>query len=332
MFREVKLARQMQLLGQLQTRFSEAMRTATLQQRASAWFLLDADALWKQFQGQPGHAAAEAIGSASRDLEAASQFLSRWEAQASDGAHAEVLDSVRRIQRALVDFVAIIEDAEESPVEKTIDDIEVYRTTRPQRRESSGQRTQAAKASRGIGVPKHVVVLALVLLLSIPVLRFRFGPNYTLFDAIERGDRPTVEALLEKGADPNAKQFTGMPALLFAVTTKNQGVSNLLIERGANVNEEHAVLGTPLALSAQFGLTEVIRALLAKGARVNDVRKTDGHTALMVAVESGETEAAKLLMAQGAATDLKAADGRTASDLARGNAAMTALLAGLEAH
>ena len=66
--------------------------------------------------------------------------------------------------------------------------------------------------------------------------------------------------------------------------------------------------------ASEWGLTEVVQLLLSKGAAI-DEKDNDGRTALMLASKRGRTEAMQLLLGHGAAIDEKGQHGRRASTL-----------------
>lgn len=103
--------------------------------------------------------------------------------------------------------------------------------------------------------------------------------------AIERGDILAVKALVEGGADPDTA-----------------------IEYGENRI-------TPLIKASERGKRDIVKYLLAKGAKVN-APSTDGDTALMAAVKSGFDDIVPLLIAAGADVKAKDARGNTAFSLA----------------
>jgi ankyrin repeat protein len=106
-----------------------------------------------------------------------------------------------------------------------------------------------------------------------------------------------VRALLDAGANPNAKNDAGATALLWAVD--DAAKTRLLIARGADVNVRSLDGRTPLMVAAaQAGSSEVLTLLLDKGADPNV--DLEDLTALGEAAYAGDVAAMQLLMARGA--------------------------------
>jgi len=94
------------------------------------------------------------------------------------------------------------------------------------------------------------------------------GAGYTaLHAAALRGDAALVKTLLEKGANPNAAQTKGSPVRRFG--------SQWALSSPFNG-------GTPLIVAAVYLETDVMRALLAGGAKV-DAALPNGMSALLIA-------------------------------------------------
>jgi len=172
--------------------------------------------------------------------------------------------------------------------------------------------------------------------------------NTALMDAAARGYTATVRAVLEKGAEVDAKDNAGRTALMEAAFGGYTDTVRLLLEKGAKVNATDHEGWTPLFWAAFSRRSDTIRLLLEKGADVNaknkhednalihaayggdmdtvavlldhhaDVNAKDdmGKTALIEAARQGHTAAVRLLLENGAAADLQALDGSTALSLA----------------
>lgn len=136
-----------------------------------------------------------------------------------------------------------------------------------------------------------------------------------------------VEWLLERGADVKAPNAFGDSVLYAAVGRSKQNVKivELLLERGADPHQQNNRGYTPLMQAATIPRTgedeqtsiEIIKLLLARGAKLDTQTLDYGDTALIWAVKLGHTRIAKFLIAQGADLSLKDKAGRDALQHAR---------------
>jgi ankyrin repeat protein len=78
-------------------------------------------------------------------------------------------------------------------------------------------------------------------------------------------------------------------------------VVGLLLDRGANINEEIGGVENPLQVASAAGHEAVVRVLLERGANVN----TPNGTALIMASRGGHTETVRLLLEYGAKINTK---------------------------
>jgi ankyrin repeat protein len=120
-----------------------------------------------------------------------------------------------------------------------------------------------------------------------------------LMCAALEGRTEAVKALLQKGADVNAKDDMGRTALMFAAINAHDETVKVLLEYGADVNTRANDGATPLMLAATCGATEIVRALLNQGADLNGSFVQTGKTALMLAEEHGYVGIAELLKQAG---------------------------------
>ena len=160
------------------------------------------------------------------------------------------------------------------------------------------------------------------------------NPNATLpsgesvlMTAARTGSADAVRALLERGADPNARETSHQQtALMWAASHDHPTVAQALIDHDADVHArarirdrvvhgdrlldrfsgslENRNLGgfTPLLLAARENAVESARVLLAAGANVNDTAPT-GASALVIAAHSGRGNVAALLLEHRALPD-----------------------------
>lgn len=138
-----------------------------------------------------------------------------------------------------------------------------------------------------------------------------------LMAAADQGQLEVARLLLSKGADVNAKTEDGYVALVNAIESSRLEMVKLLLDHGADPNIIYARAGiTPLLDAAMIGVEKIVFALIEKGA---DVNAAGGHgtTPLMGAAAVGNEKVVRLLLEQGADVGAKRDDGKTALSLAR---------------
>ncbi|MEO8308902.1 MAG: ankyrin repeat domain-containing protein [Pseudomonadota bacterium] len=92
--------------------------------------------------------------------------------------------------------------------------------------------------------------------------------------AISNGDLTLVRLLLEAGADPNSTN-SGDNCLVMATRVGNTQIVEALLAKGANADVADAAFGqTPLMAAAREGRPEIVRLLLSRGARVDAQTRT----------------------------------------------------------
>ena len=132
--------------------------------------------------------------------------------------------------------------------------------------------------------------------------------NEQLYEAARKGDAAEVRALLDKGADVNAKFRYGATALFKAAERGHTEVVKALIERGADVTIRDTFYGaTAMYWAIDKGHTGVVRAILAKSAEdAGDVLlsgvRSGNNEMVSVALESGKVPAETLTAALVAAS------------------------------
>jgi ankyrin repeat protein len=122
----------------------------------------------------------------------------------------------------------------------------------------------------------------------------------------------TVAALLVRGANPRAEQ-----AVSVAAARGNVGAMKLLVDRGANVDEQSGPLGiTALMWAAQMGHADAVVFLLARGAKPNLREPFNGATALVQAAASDRADPSIVRALLDAGADATIADDEGADALA----------------
>lgn len=129
--------------------------------------------------------------------------------------------------------------------------------------------------------------------------------------ALREREVATALRLLERGADVNALDADGRPALANAALLPGATMFHYLLLRGADLDRFG---GEALLAAAGAGNTGVVRHLLDRGLAV-ETRDGYGRTTLLAAVASHQIEMVKLLLAAGADRDARDQGSRGAAEL-----------------
>lgn len=156
---------------------------------------------------------------------------------------------------------------------------------------------------------RTIAVLPLAILLAIAtVAQTNQSLNDQLWEAARTGDAAAVTALLDKGAEVNARFRYGTTALFKAAERGNTAVVKILLSRGADANVKDTFYGaTAMTWALSNKHVEVVRALLEKSPQsVNEVLMTgvrEGNAELVrVALDRGGLKPETLSAALAAAT------------------------------
>ena len=184
-----------------------------------------------------------------------------------------------------------------------------------------------------------MALMALGLTLQSPLVQAANEKDFWFYVTNDKTD--DIAELLGRGFDPNVQNKNQQPALIQAVRDGSWKVFDLLLSNPKiNVNQLNpfgesalmyvALVGdlpraqklidmgakadqdgwSPLHYASIKGRANIVRLLLAKGARPNEISPT-GDTALILAVQSDSIETVQLLLNAGAdplASNLKAQD------------------------
>lgn len=118
-----------------------------------------------------------------------------------------------------------------------------------------------------------------------------------LHTACTRDDLAMVTLLLSKGARVNATMEFGITPLDFTATQGSVEVATVLLDAGADVNnQDEKTATTPLHRAAIRGDVAMVSLLISRGARV-DAETNDEATPLFAAAEYGHLEVVEYLIA-----------------------------------
>jgi ankyrin repeat protein len=135
-----------------------------------------------------------------------------------------------------------------------------------------------------------------------PVVTSGPSKDSPLVEAVRRGDKQALQALLKRKADVNAPAPDGATALHWAVYTEDAETTALLIRAGANVNVRNNYGVSPLALASKQVNPHILDQLMKAGADPNDEINyiNANETPLMHAARAGNVEGVRLLLVAGA--------------------------------
>ena len=132
-----------------------------------------------------------------------------------------------------------------------------------------------------------------------------------------------VEALLQRGADPNLPGPSNTPPLHYLMFRSNglgrdlESITASLLAHGANPNHATREGHTPLFAAIALRYNTVIKQLLNAGADPNHRSKEGGETPLMIAASEINPEAAEQLLQAGADPDALTQDRKSAMYIAQ---------------
>ena len=121
--------------------------------------------------------------------------------------------------------------------------------------------------------------------------------------------------LAHPGTQLDAAAVNGNTALMMAAFKRNRPVIKALLAKGAKVNQPG---WTALHYAAAAGDNEIVALLLKHGAKIDQASplKSGAYTPLMMAAREGKDDTALLLMKHGANPALKNSEGLTPEQLA----------------
>lgn len=131
--------------------------------------------------------------------------------------------------------------------------------------------------------------------------------------AIQDGSKKVTAVLLEaRDINFEARAFNGNTALMLAAYKKLPLMVKALLDKGAEVNQPG---WTALHYAASVGDNDIVQMLLDKSAYI-DAESPNGTTPIMMAARSGHILTVKLLLDEGGDATLKNQQGLSAIDFA----------------
>lgn len=139
-----------------------------------------------------------------------------------------------------------------------------------------------------------------------------------LMGAVRLGNTTHVEIYLSQGANPNATDDSGLPAIISAAYSRHAGHIRALAAAGADVNTKDKHGKTALMYCVECFAEDAVDALLECGADPN-IQDNDGNAALMYTAEFGQVNMVDRLLKAGADVLMLNKDSDSACDLLRKN-------------
>lgn len=138
----------------------------------------------------------------------------------------------------------------------------------------------------------------------------------SLLDVASKGDTGLLELLVRRGADVNQANQWGWTPLMAAASNGQIDAARILLEHGAKLEARNANGGTALMVAAGNGYADTVRFLIQQGARLNS-KTGQGFTALIFAAYyTDSSDTIRVLIESGANLKKRDIHGETALKLA----------------
>lgn len=126
-----------------------------------------------------------------------------------------------------------------------------------------------------------------------------------LITVINKSDPKIVQKLLQQGADANARDTTGRPALIVAIMQGDTAIVETLVAHNADVNVEFEGIRPLMFATVRNNCSsEIVSTLLRAGAHVNDRDAVVGSAPLLEAAAYGNLDCVEVLLRSKARLDI----------------------------
>jgi hypothetical protein len=162
------------------------------------------------------------------------------------------------------------------------------------------------------------ILLGAMLLAAMPAAAQMYSDGYKFLEAVRKKDGDKVIDMLDEPGTTivNARDISsGETGLHITAKRRDMTWLQFLIDKGANPNVADKTGVTPLMVASQRGFIEGVLALSKAGARV-DVANDAGETPLIAAVHNRDVPMMRALLIAGANPDRNDNSGRSARDYA----------------
>ena len=131
-----------------------------------------------------------------------------------------------------------------------------------------------------------------------------------LIDCVDKGDFVSAKKLIDAGADINFQHsVNGYTALMLASRMDDINFVKYLLSKGAKINIKDKYDGNVLNYACLTGQTKIVELLIEKGANINQSKY---NAPLSVAARNGHFNIVQILINKGAKIDSKNINDQTA--------------------
>ena len=138
-------------------------------------------------------------------------------------------------------------------------------------------------------------------------IKTKRGGRTMLMWAAARGHEDLVEEFIQKGDNVNDITFKGETAIALAIKNNHMDLVQQFLGMNAKVT-----VGFPLVEASAKGKLELVKELVSRGSKLNQIRPKDGFTPLIAAVANAKLEVTNYLLDQGSNINQMDATGMTA--------------------
>jgi len=169
----------------------------------------------------------------------------------------------------------------------------------------------------------HTAVVELLITKGANVNSVSKGGFTPLVFAALKNDAVSVRRMIKAGANANHTLPDQSKVLTAVMSNRSYDAALALLEGGADPNVADKTKNTPLHIAAQAGSLELVKTLIAKGAKLNErtspIEPTPGsfrqqageQTPLLLAARANKPEVMRALIEKGADITIKAQDSAT---------------------
>ncbi|SPR15120.1 ankyrin repeat-containing protein 16 [Orientia tsutsugamushi] len=151
------------------------------------------------------------------------------------------------------------------------------------------------------------------------IINALYGIGFDLHEAIRNDDINLVRLMLDSGADPNEQSVYGATPLHIAIWYNRVDMIYLLLDKNANINAQNKDGRTPLHVAAWHGMNDIIMQILPNSVANINLQDDYGKTLLHFAARNGSKDLVEFLCNRNANIHIKDKSGKFPIHLAAGD-------------